>query len=77
MFISNNRPSFHLWLNENLVKHQKVSKYYENDCRLFQNPNFPLFYELGKTCKYTVHSPRPTLQNPNFESMDELAKVMS
>ena len=33
MFISNNRPSFHLWGKENLVKHQKVSKYYENDCR--------------------------------------------
>ena len=32
MFISNNRASFHLWCKENLVKHQKVSKYYENDC---------------------------------------------
>ena len=29
MFISNNRASFHLWWKENLVKHQKVSKYYE------------------------------------------------
>ena len=34
MFISNNRPSFHLWWKEKLVKHQKVSKYYETDCRL-------------------------------------------
>ena len=32
MFIANNRASFHLWRKENLVKHQKVSKYYENDC---------------------------------------------
>ena len=32
IFISNNRPWFHLWLKENLVKHQKISKYYENDC---------------------------------------------
>ena len=32
VFISNNDPSFHLWLKENLVKFQKVSKYYENDC---------------------------------------------
>ena len=31
MLISNNRASFHLWLKENLVKHQKVSKYCEND----------------------------------------------
>ena len=35
MFISNNRLSFHLWRKENLVKHQKFSKYYENDCSLF------------------------------------------
>ena len=34
MFISNNRASFYLWWKENLVIHQKVSKYYENDCIL-------------------------------------------
>ena len=34
MFISNNRASFHLWWNKNLLKHQKVSKYYESGCRL-------------------------------------------
>ena len=34
LFISNNHPSFHLWWKENLVKHQKVSKYYETDCRV-------------------------------------------
>ena len=32
MFISNNCLSFHLWWMENLLKHQKVSKYYETDC---------------------------------------------
>ena len=31
MFISNNRPSFHLRWKENLVKDRKVSKYYETD----------------------------------------------
>ena len=31
IFISNNRALFHLWWKENLIKHQKVSKYYEND----------------------------------------------
>ena len=30
-FISNNRALLHLGWKENLVKHQKVSKYYEND----------------------------------------------
>ena len=34
MFMSNNRALFRLWGKENLVKHQKVSKYYENDCSL-------------------------------------------
>ena len=31
MLITNNRASFHLRGKKNLVKHQKVSKYYEND----------------------------------------------
>ena len=31
-FITNNRTSFHLRWKKNLVKHQKVSKYHENDC---------------------------------------------
>ena len=33
MSISNNCAFFHLWWKENLVKHQNVSKYYENYCR--------------------------------------------
>ena len=44
MFISNNHPSFHLWLKKNLVKHLKVSKYYETDCR---RPN--LMFEEEQT----------------------------
>ena len=32
MFISNNRILLHLRRKENLIKHQKVSKYYENIC---------------------------------------------
>ena len=35
MFISNNRPSFHLWWKENLVKHQNVSKYYKTGCSFY------------------------------------------
>ena len=31
MFMSNNLPSLHLWRKKNLVKHCKVSKYYETD----------------------------------------------
>ena len=32
MYISNNCASFHLCQKEKLVKHQIVSKYYENVC---------------------------------------------
>ena len=40
-FITNNRASCHLWLKENLLNHQKVSKYYEHDCLL---ENFILLF---------------------------------
>ena len=33
MFITNNTASFNLCGKETLLKHQKVSKFYENDCR--------------------------------------------
>ena len=32
-YVTNNHASFHLWWKENLLNHQKVSKYYEHDCR--------------------------------------------
>ena len=32
VFLGNNRAWFHFWGKENLVKQQKVLKYYENDC---------------------------------------------
>ena len=32
VYISNNHASLHFWCKKNLVKHLKVSKYYENDC---------------------------------------------
>ena len=32
-------PSFHLWWKELLVKHQEVSKCYENDCRSYREWN--------------------------------------
>ena len=34
--ITNNHVSFHLWGKENLLNHQKVSKYYEHDCGILQ-----------------------------------------
>ena len=34
IFVTNNQALFHFWWKENLLKHQKVSKYYEHGCRL-------------------------------------------
>ena len=34
MFISNNHASFHLLLEHNLIRYQKVSKNYDHDCTL-------------------------------------------
>ena len=39
-FIANNNASFHWWWKENLLSHQKVSKYYKCDCL----QNFPLLF---------------------------------
>ena len=33
MFITNNHVLFYLWRKEHLVKHEKVSKNYDHDCR--------------------------------------------
>ena len=52
MFISNNRLSFHLWRKENLVKHRKVSKYYETDCL----QNFLLLFMFLLTTKFVKNS---------------------
>ena len=49
MFINNNLASFHLWWKENLVKHQRVSKYYENDCRSHKQ-YLTIWPPLGKLC---------------------------
>ena len=52
MFVSNNRASFPLQWKENLVNHEKVSKYYENDCRILFS-SLLVFY-IGK-CSLIRH----------------------
>ena len=46
----------------------KIWKYNLGFSKIAIPISFHLFYEL--------HSPRPTFQNPNVESMDELGKLM-
>ena len=70
IFISNNDASFHLRLKENLVKHQKVSKYYENGKMIVVsrvrkssvNRKFPQIFQL--TISPLPHTmPTPQEQN--------------
>ena len=42
LFITTNPASFHLWWKWSLVKHQKFSKYYENDCSFILKNYFAL-----------------------------------
>ena len=54
MFITNNHDLFHLWWHENFVKHQNVSKYYDQDCRLDRHKNeggLIEFVKKGLICK--------------------------
>ena len=55
MFISNNRTSFHLWRKENLIKNQKVSKCYENDCGWWDAPFMP--WDLPVSNLYATYTP--------------------
>ena len=53
MFITNNRTSFQLQEKENFVKHQKVSKYSENNCL----QNLPLLFISSLTAPSFKNSP--------------------
>ena len=49
MFITNNCTLFHLWRKENLVKHQKLSKYDNHGCSSY-------VVLLEKLCKPAMKS---------------------
>ena len=69
MLISNNRASFHLWWKKNLVKHQKVSEYYENGCRRKngnQDSSFDLVENFNKVFNFMS-------QNANSIKLIELS----
>ena len=55
MFISNNRPSFHLWLKQNLVKYQEVSKYDENDCNISRRKGNQTM-KFGQLIEYSMRN---------------------
>ena len=47
-----------------------------NAIQAFQKSEFPISLMNWEKLR-NIHSPRPTFQNSNVESMDELGKVMS
>ena len=57
MFITNNHASFHLWWDENFVKHQNVSKYYDQDCRAWLARRGYLRRKTNALFKCGIHSP--------------------
>ena len=50
MLITNNHAPFHLWRQENLEKHQKVSKYYDQDCSFCFLPDFDMEIVTSSLC---------------------------
>ena len=65
MFLSNNRASLQLWWKENLLKYQKVLKYYENDCRYVQFIKYKK-KSNKQTHKKNRHTQAKNLQNSQF-----------
>ena len=57
-FININHSSFHLWGKENLLNHQKISKYYEHDYL----QNFLLLFMSLLTALIVENSPRLNLK---------------
>ena len=75
MFISNDRVSFHLWWKEMLVKQQKVSKYYENNCSICYNAfvtieSFPMTEFPSEVAQEFVFEIVATLDESNECSME-------
>ena len=70
-FITNNHASFHFWWKENLLNHQKVSKYYEHDCRqevLSWTDCFDFFDKIYSKKIFSI-------QNRKSESHDRIQHV--
>ena len=75
MFITNNQNSFHLWWKENFLKHQKVSKRYDQHClknflllfiRLLRVPIFKKKKFVAELCIFFLKT-RPRW---NFKSLN-------
>ena len=45
-FITNNHASFHLWLNQNFPKYQKVSKYHQHNYSLEKEPEKSFYLSI-------------------------------
>ena len=62
-FIIINAASFHLWLNEKLLSHQRVSKYYGHDYL----QNFIMLFMSLLTALTAKKHPRPNLKGFQYQ----------
>ena len=69
MFISNNCASLHLWCKENLIKHQKASKYYENVDIYRHKQTKTMIY------KHIIYKQTQTFKRGNCEFPNRISQI--
>ena len=75
MFIANDHNSFHLWWQENFVKHQKVLKYYDQDCLknfllLFMSLLSASIVKNSHFCDWTLLNLSKKRRRPTFKGLN-------
>ena len=70
MFITNNHALFHLWCKVNLVKHQKLTIYYDHDFleNFYLSLMSLLTAEIVKNIYLSKKRPRPNLKLFQYQS---------
>ena len=77
MFITNNHDSFHLWWHENFVKHQNVSKYYDQDCSVQGTNRTKHYYgTCAKNFKERYSNHTASFRNKSKEKSTQLSKYI-
>ena len=80
MFISNNHAWVYLWRKKNLVKHQKVSNYYETDCRNIEKKVLAHKYDTCVTTqkfnKLTSYNFGGSLQNKEMYQLSMIFMIL-
>ena len=59
MYVTDNHASLHLWQEENLLKSEEVSKYYDHDCTTQINFCIRLGVPLFEFTRMLLKTPHP------------------